>query len=416
MRRRLMILLVACPVAAWGLLGLLGKPIAREGAARFGSRILRLGDGKFTSPETFIELRLRDCALLLTAACLLALARAAATSAFTRRLPSRVRWISDALVGFVCVNVFAVLAAQTVLFWCLLFTGKGRMHNYTQFQIKRGLMKAVQAPHQAVLLGSSQTRAEIDERLLNDRLGRDVWTTELHFPGNHAYELVLNLEALPAVQVDYILCYLSEGYFYSSAAESDGLLFFFGFRDLGEFYKLGGRHVRTGRSLAYALLGNALPLFRLRDPLAGRILGSSIQSLKQEQYDQSLSTNLAQRAKAIASGYQAGPESDFQKNAFSAFAHRCREQHRTLVVCCGQFNPILGKALDPALRSDMLAFLRNQAGHDANIVLLDEPDLPKQTEADYDDLTHVNEAAQIRFTEFIAGVMQKLLRKDHAGQ
>jgi len=416
MRRRLMILLVASPVATWGLLGLLGKPIAQEAAARFGSRILRLGDGKFTSPETFIELRLRDCALLLTAACLLPLARAPATSAFTRRLPSRARWISGALSHFVCLNVFALIAAQTVLFWCLLFTGKGQTHNYTQFQIKRGLMKEVQAPHQAVLLGSSQTRAEIDERLLNDRLGREVWTTELHFPGNHAYELILNLEALPSVKVDYILCYLSEGYFYSSAAESDGLLFFFGFRDLGEFYKLGGRHVRTGRSLAYALLGNALPLFRLRDPLAGRILGSNIQSLKQEQYDQSLSTNLAQRAQAIASGYQAGPESDFQKKAFSAFARRCREQHCTLVVCCGQFNPLLGRALDPALRRDMLAFLRNQGAHDANIVLLDESDLPKQTEADYDDLTHVNEAAQIRFTEFIAGVMRKLLRKGQAGQ
>jgi len=411
-----MILLVACPVAAWGLLGLLGKPIAHEGAARFGSRILRLGDGKFTSPEKFIELRLRDCALLLTAACLLPLALPPATSAFTRRLPSRARWISDAVSGFVCINVFAVIAAHTVLFWCLLFTGKGRTHNYAQFQIKRRLMKEVPAPHQAVLLGSSQTRAEIDERLLNDRLGREVWTTELHFPGNRAYELVLNLEALPAVKVDYILCYLSEGYFYDSAAESDGLLFFFGFRDLGEFYKLGGGHVRTGRSLAYALLGNALPLFRLRDPLAGRILGSSIQSLRQEQYDQSLSTNLAQRAKAMASGFRAGPESDFQKNSFSAFAQRCREQHRTLVVCCGQFNPILGRALDPALRSDMLAFLRSQAAQDANILLLDESDLPKQTEADYDDLTHVNEAAQIRFTEFIAGVMQKLLRTDQAGQ
>jgi hypothetical protein len=129
-----------------------------------------------------------------------------------------------------------------------------------------------------------------------------------------------------------------------------------------------------------------------------------------------LSTNLAQRAKAMASGFQAGPESDFQKNAFSVFAQRCREQHRILIVCCGQFNPILGRALDPALRSDMLAFLRNQAAHDATIVLLDESDLPKQTEADYDDLTHVNEAAQIRFTEFIAGVMQKLLRKGQAGQ
>ena len=72
-------------------------------------------------------------------------------------------------------------------------------------------------------------------------------------------------------------------------------------------------------------------------------------------------------------------------------------------------NPVLARAIEPSLRADMLAFLRGQAAQDTNIVLLDEADLPPQTEKDYDDLTHVNQAAQMRFSEFIAGVLEKLM-------
>jgi hypothetical protein len=58
----------------------------------------------------------------------------------------------------------------------------------------------------------------------------------------------------------------------------------------------------------------------------------------------------------------------------------------------------------------MLAFLRAQAAQDSNIVLLEEAQMPLQTEKDYDDLTHVNRAAQVRFSEFLAGFLENLMR------
>ena len=77
-------------------------------------------------------------------------------------------------------------------------------------------------------------------------------------------------------------------------------------------------------------------------------------------------------------------------------------------MCCGQVNPILARALDPALRPRMLSFLRGLAAKYANVVLLDEGDLPAQTEADYEDLMHATTATRTRFTEALALKLQSL--------
>jgi hypothetical protein len=229
----------------------------------------------------------------------------------------------------------------------------------------------------------------------------------LHFPGNQIYDMLLNLEDLPPVKVDYVISYLSEGNFV--VPHSDGMMFFLNFRNLPEFYRLGGGLIHPDRSFAYGLLGNALPLFRLRDPLLGRILGPSMMNLSQQEWNQSLVPDLATRARTAAEAYHFGPNTVFQKKAFGIFAAKCRARHAVLIVCCGQLNPILGRMLDPSLRADMLAFLRGQAAQDTNIVLLEQAQMPVQTEKDYDDLTHVNTAAQVRFSEYIAGVLENLM-------
>jgi hypothetical protein len=408
MRRKFTVALGICPVVIWALFGLFGKRISSGLASHYGARILAMGSGKFTDADRFVYMRLKDLALLATAACVLALAWVVA-GAFARRLFSpRGQWIFQALSAFICLNCWAAVAAHTVLFWCVLFSGTGQTHNYTQYQIKQRLMNEIQSPSQAVLLGNSQTRAQIDEGILNEHLGSNIWTTELHFPGSLPYDMMLSLERLPPVKLDYVICYLSEGAFYAGV-DSEALMFFFGFRDLADYRRLARNG--AGVHLTLGLLGDLLPLFRLREPLAGRILGFGAQNIGQEQYDQALNRNLVQRARVVAATYRIGPESDFQKKAFTEFAQRCRHEHSRLIVCCGQLNPILEKTLDPALRPDMLAFLRGLADADANIVLLDENGLPRQTDADYDDLTHVNTNAQARFSEYIAGILGKLAQQ-----
>jgi hypothetical protein len=63
----------------------------------------------------------------------------------------------------------------------------------------------------------------------------------------------------------------------------------------------------------------------------------------------------------------------------------------------------------------MLACLRDLARRDPNIILLEESQLPVQTEKDYMDLTHVDQANQVRFTEYMETVLQKLLLTPPAG-
>ena len=53
----------------------------------------------------------------------------------------------------------------------------------------------------------------------------------------------------------------------------------------------------------------------------------------------------------------------------------------------------------------MVAYLRRLASQHANVQLLE--DLPPQTPANYEDLTHVNREAQVRFTEFIQNVLER---------
>ena len=401
--------MVGLSAAACLLYAALGRTLARSIDARFGQRVLQLTSGKTTDARMFIQMRLREAVLLLTVGALLALAQLLVASWLKRRVRPRAAWILSALSGFVCLNAFALVAAHTVLFWCLLFTGTGTTQYITQYQIKCGLLREIQAPQKAVLLGSSQTRAQIDEEILNDRLGKQLWTTELHFPANQVYDMLLNLEDLPPVKVNYVICYLSEGNFIVGP-ESPGLMFFLNFRNLPEFYRMGGALTQANRSFAYGLLGNALPLFRLRDPLLGRILGPSMMNLSQEEWDQSLVTDLATRARTAAAVYHLGPNTVFQKKAFDVFAAKCRQRHAVLIVCCGQVNPILARMMDPSLRADLLAFLRGRAAEDTNIVLLEPAQLPVQTEKDYLDLNHVNTAAQARFSEFIAGVLDNLMR------
>jgi hypothetical protein len=132
-------------------------------------------------------------------------------------------------------------------------------------------------------------------------------------------------------------------------------------------------------------------------------------NLNQEEWNKSLDQDLVQRARIAAASYHLGPGTVFQEKAFGAFAAKCRQRHAVLIACCGQMNPIFDRAIDPSVRAEMLVFLRRQAAQDTNIVLLEEAQMPLQSEKDYDDLTHVNTAAQARFSEFIASVLGNLM-------
>jgi hypothetical protein len=155
-------------------------------------------------------------------------------------------------------------------------------------------------------------------------------------------------------------------------------------------------------------LGDILPVFWLRDPVAQRLLGEPLVGLKQRQQVTALATDLQQRATEFTADFHLGEQSQFQFAAFEAFVARCQRENRRVVACCGQLNPLLGNALDPQMRSSMREFLRGLAARYDHFILLDESRLPAQQIADYEDLTHVAQEARKRFTVLLAQVLQGL--------
>jgi hypothetical protein len=390
---------------------MLARPLSLFLARRWSLKILQAGDGAFSDAAVFLHQRFFEAAWLLTLTVALLAVIFSVGGILSRKLPPLWKWIAHSSTAFVAANIWLKLAAGTVLFWCLFWNGKGSTDNFTQFHIKLLLMDESPAPVKVVLAGSSQVRTQIDRRALNRELLPNMFTTELHYPGNRSYDFLLLNRKLQNHKVNIIVCYLSELNFFSGGL-SDGSSLFFNFSDWPEFKRLGGQAQWSFRTIGYGFLGSALPAFRLRDPVAQRFFGSELVGLRQRQQDKSLVvSSLDQRAKEAAAFYRVDAQSDFSTAALEEFVLKCRAENREVVLCCGQLNPVLGRKLDPSLRPKMISFLEDLSKKYDNVVLLTEKDLPIQTEADYEDLTHVREVAQSRFTQLIAKTLQSLSLK-----
>lgn len=409
MKRIFIIVSLLVTAVAWLVHALLGNVLAGWIAQKWGPQLLRMGDGKFSDVAVFLDHRFFEASLLLTAGIGLLLLVMALGAVLARRLPELWKWIPYAVSGFVALNLWIKIAMGTCLFWCLFWNGKNKTDNFTQFHIKLLLMDENNAPVKVVLGGSSQTRAQIDHRLLNQRFGAHLFSTELHFPGSFGFDFLFLDRMLAGHKADIIVCYLSELNFYSDGL-STGFPLFFSFDDLPTFLRLGGKLQWDSQSAGYGLLGSVLPCFQLRESLAQRLLGDDMARIRQHQRDASLSANLRERVLAAAATYRTHEQSSFEMASFEAFVARCHAERRTVVICCGQLNPILANELDPVLRPQMLSFFKSLANRFNNVLLLEESSLPRQTPDDYEDLTHVNPAAQIRFTEALGDVLEKLIR------
>jgi hypothetical protein len=401
----------------WLAYALLAAPLAGQIARRWGPRLVQAGDGKFADASVFLQHRFWEAAWLLSVTLAVGLGAMAVGRVFARRLPALWRWVAYSAAGFIGLNLWVTLACRTCLFWCLFWNGKGTTANLTQFYVKLLVMDENPAPIKVALGGSSQVRTQIDHRLLNRQCGARFFSAELGFPGNRANDFLFLDRKLQGHKADIVVCYLSELSFFCGL--SDGLSFFMTFGDLPEFHRLGGQIGWSRTYIGHALLGNALPLFYLRDVAAQRALGNAMLDLSTPASHADPEADQNQQAKKFAAGFALGPKSDFQTRAFEAFVAKCAAQHRTVVLCCGQLNPVLARELNPELRPHMQGFLRHLAAKYDNVVLLEEKEFPAQTAADYEDFTHVGPAARERFTTALAHILQNLdqfKRQNHGRQ
>ena len=363
---------------------------------RFGAVIDRVGKGKIADASGFIGQAVWETGMLfLLGSVLLWL-----VLRIGKRMAGHRRWIVQSITGFAALNLWIWGAMHTIVFWGGLYTGSATS-NFTQFEFKKELLRHNRAAHQILLLGSSQTQAQVDENVLNQKLRPKIWTTELHFPGSKCIDLLLVLRKLRRSPADEVICYVSEYYFYSGLYATTPP-YFGGVRNLALLKGIGLGAEMLKRPYVMGMIGDALPLFRCRESLKDRILGIALSEIGQVTYNTHLEADLEKRAEEAARTFNLDQDAEFQKRAFEEFLKEAERQGRKVMILEGQVNPILGRKIAPEIRSDMKKFLEVLSRSNANLTLIREADLPLQTAADYKDLTHVTEEGQKRFSNWLA--------------
>jgi hypothetical protein len=380
----------------------LASPLGNALAARLGPKILNATRGKIADPVVFVTGRLREVSLLLGTAAALCLFYTLVRRATAYR-PSG--WAVLGVTAFAGVNLLVLAAMHTALFWIALYMGDATA-SVTQFNFKKQLLAEHRAEREILLLGSSQTQAQINENILNQELGPKAWTTELHFPGSRSLDLLLVARRLRGEPGTDVVCYLSEYYFYPGLYTT-AAPYFVSLADIPLLKRLGfGREMLT-QPYGLGFLAEAMPLFACREPLSQRILGRAMTALEQAKHNANLQTNLVLRAEEWAQPFKLDENATRQKNAFIAFVQELGRQNRRLILLEGQVNPILSARIPPDLRPDMKAFLRNIAADFPHVILIPEHELPKHSPEDYADLTHITEDRQSDFTRWLANRLKQ---------
>ena len=389
-------LITALLAAAWLLHAPVFRAVGRWAEARVGAKILAAGQGKVENAAAFVEHRLVEALVLATVFWCLTLAVAWAARRARPRPPFQ-RWLAMSLSGFAALNLLLACAGRTVLFWTLLKLGGGTQ-NLAQFEIKRLLLSETSIRPRAVLLGSSQMRAQVDENILNDLFAGRARAMELHFPGSRAADLLTVWRELRGARPEIVTLYVSEATFYTEG-ESPTAMVFHGLSDWPDRIATGGGWIPS-RSEAYGMLGSVMPVFRMRDALGQRVLGDRLFNLQQERGQAAITSDLGQRAAKLASGYRTGAEAETNYRALERLLGLCHQDGVRVLLVAGQLNPILEERLPAGMRAEMLARLDAMAARHPGVTRW-RPD--RQTPADYDDLTHVNREAALRFTAALAG-------------
>src|SRR5687767_5096385 len=154
-----------------------GRHLADVLAKPVSNALLKLGEGKVTSPGDFLHRRMFEALWLVTLVLVWFLAHWAVQFLVQRSRRKRCAWIVHSLLAFSVLNLWLGQATQTAAFWILNWEGS-QSQNLTRFHIKRVLARESPARPRAFLVGSSQTRAQIDETILNSTLGPRLRTTD----------------------------------------------------------------------------------------------------------------------------------------------------------------------------------------------------------------------------------------------
>ena len=133
--KRLFAIATIVIAAGWGLYIVAGKALSNVLATRLGGFVLKLGEGKISSPAEFIQHRMLEGAWLATLLMLWAFVHLLAARSRFGRPSARWSWVTHSLLAVLCLNLWLWQANRTVFFWGLMWDGQ-QTQNLARFRIK----------------------------------------------------------------------------------------------------------------------------------------------------------------------------------------------------------------------------------------------------------------------------------------
>lgn len=411
----LILILVVAAAVYWAFDDIGGRYLSESIASRFGETLIEKSRGKVTEPAYYILQRLHECIYLPAMAIGIVLGILLTSRLLSRFVNRNWLWLPLSLVAFAGANVFVGAAGETGTFWVVLFAGS-EDSKQPGFQISRVMHCDSSAKQRVVVLGSSQGGTEVEETLLNREFGPNVYTSNLNYAGAQTMDFLLVRSWYAGEQPDVAICYLSELNFYTPVSGSRllPLLKPSSWRDLNALeswrFKLGDKRL-------YGYLGSILPAFQSRRSLEYFTYGTpavepsvSLRRRRAKEKEKSPPSSavdpLEEKAVAAALTYRILPDTDFHKRALERFLVESEKAGTAVVLIAGQINPIVSRKLDPAIRRDFLGYLKGLPEKYSNVTVLTD-ELPSHRESEYEDLMHITEEAQLRYTSVLADVLER---------
>lgn len=400
--------IVAC---GWALFASFGEGAARQIARMLGSRLVRISDGKFADPIVFVHARLQDVLWIASISVVIIFALIG-FDALLRKLAfyRRARGVWLGVILFIGVNAWWAASAHTALLWCLFYR-KEMVDNFAQFQIKKALMPEQKVRYQIMLVGNSQVRTNLDEKVINRVLGGETWTTEVHQSSACGFDTLLLIRDLRRAKVELAVDYVSPFVFYG---KTNGKVIsqFIGWSDMPELIQWGGIDILPLHAVKIGLIGDVLSLVKYHESISQRVLGASLILLPQLSFNDAQDVRHEVQAEQKKNESQLGPVAEFEKRAFAKGIEELISRASCIVLIKGHFSPALERVIDPRIRTDLEAFLDSlEKRYPGRLFVLPEEDFIKLDESDYADVVHLNEEGQARFSESFAKELPKYLEQ-----
>ena len=383
-----------------------GESLSEAVASRIGSRLDRLSKGVIPDNTAFVRVRIRDVAWLSTTAFLMIVGGELFRRLIRPRVSPLFLWVPLSIYVLIAVNLFLLVASQSVVFWGTLFAAQPTLKQ-SGFHLRRTLLAESQASRRGVVIGSSQGGSEIDDGQLNASFYPQIQFSNLSYAGSGGFDFLLLQGSYLPLRPHVVVAYLNELTLYGRPGTGRyiPLLTPQSVRDLAAL----DRERAFEADVGFGLAAYCVPAFRLRRALEVAVFGAEVGDLRSRIKAKAAQT-VDESAVAAANGYTLSGNTTFQKQSLRLFLERNQQAGITTVLVIGQLSPRVEKHLAPEVVADFQAYVKSLSDTPPpNVVVLS--DLPRHDESDYPsgDFMHVFASSRKVFTAALIKRLQSIL-------